>query len=464
MSMSRTIDRKISILVVDDDPVSRDVITEAVSENRDYDVVSVENPLKALEIVHTKTLDMIISDLSMPEMDGIELMKKVKQHDNSIDVIIVTGYGTIDSAVKAMKSGASDFLIKPVDLGELELILQKNLSRRKLIEENIELKRRLNQQYQIENIIKGVTPATKNLRTMIYKISQVDSSIMITGESGTGKEVVARCIHNNSNRSTKQFVPVFCSAIPHNLFESELFGYKKGSFTGAIKDKIGLLEYANGGTVFFDEISEVPLDMQVKLLRFLQEQEVQPIGSNVTKKVDIKIIAATNKDLKELVNNNQFREDLFFRLNVLPISIPPLRERREDIPIYIEHFLELYSKEKKKLKLHQSVLESFKNYSWPGNIRELENAIESLVVLAEKEVITFAELPHHLEHLKSQQKISSSIEIPTDNFFTLEQIEELYIKQVLDKTNWKKSKASKILDISRQTLDNKITKYQIIKP
>ena len=329
----------INILICDDDPVAGDLLYESLIDKEGFSVQLVDNPTKALEIIQEYPIDIVLSDLSMPEMDGIELLKRVKAIKNDIDFIIITGFGTIKNAVTAMKNGAIDFLLKPIDLTELDIILEKVVGYRKLVEENLQLKAKLNQHFHIENILIGVSSIINNMRSMIYKISTVDSPILIYGESGTGKEVVARCIHFNSERRKNNFVPVFCSAIPVNLFEAELFGYKKGSFTGAIRDKKGLLEYADHGTLFFDEVSEITLDMQVKLLRFLQEQEILPIGSNERIKVDVKIIAATNKDLKKLVAEGIFREDLYFRLNVLPVNIPPLRERKEDIPILIQHFL-----------------------------------------------------------------------------------------------------------------------------
>ena len=389
-----------NILIVDDDPLIRNSMYE-VLRLEGYDVGSVSNGMEAFEELKRVTYDIVITDLKMPELDGISLLKKIKENFNNVDVILITSYGSIDNAVSAMKYGAADYITKPIIDDEIKLCIRKLLKNRKMSQENDYLRRELvSKLNKFQNVI-GEDPKMQKIYSVIDMISNTSATVLIQGESGTGKGLIAQAIHESDpTRKDMPFVEVSCGALPETLLESELFGHVKGAFTSAIKDRIGRFELAHGGTIFLDEIDSISPMLQVKLLRVLQEKEFEKVGDTKTQKVDIRIIAATNQDLETLIQQSKFREDLFYRLNVINIKIPPLRDRKGDIPYLAEHFMNKFDQrfDKSIKKFDRNVMDRFFNYSWPGNIRELENIIERAVVLAQADNISINDLPYHLIH------------------------------------------------------------------
>jgi len=448
---------KEKILLVDDDASIRKVINYTLSQ-KNYIIIESDNGKEALNIFANEKIDLIITDLEMPELKGMDLIKEIKNIDPDALIIVITAYGTIETAVEAMKLGAFDFITKPFNSDALLHTIQKALKMKNLELENKYLKQVIINNYDWSNIITN----SSIMRSVLERASQaaeVDSTILIEGESGTGKELLAKGIHYNSKRKNKPFIIVNCGAIPENLLESELFGHKRGSFTGAIYDKKGKFEEADGGSLFLDEIAEIPPILQVKLLRVLQDKAIDKIGENKPINVDIRIIAATNKKLEDLVKKKIFREDLYYRLNVIPIHIPPLRDRKEDIPILANYFLEKANKRTgKNIKINKEVLTAFSKYSWPGNIRELANLIERLVVFSTKNEITVEDLPEDL--FQSFEFTDSFLEIP-ESGLNLKELERKLIIKALEKNNWNQSKAAKFLGITRNTLLYRMHKFRI---
>jgi len=385
------------ILIVDDEERMRRVL-QMMLEREGYEVKLAEHGAEALSLLAQEPFDLLITDMRMPEMNGLELLKNIKKIDERIPVIIITAYGTIQNAVEAMKHGAYDYILKPFDMEEMKTIISRALELERLRREREFLREEVWQQYRFEDLI-GRSPAMRNIFSQITRIAKTKSTVLITGESGTGKELVARAIHINSPRANAPFVAINCAALPENLLESELFGHVKGAFTGAVESHPGKFERADGGTLFLDEVSSMSPALQAKLLRVLETQEFERVGGTNTIKVDVRIIAATNKNLEELIREGKFREDLYFRLNVVPIKIPPLRERREDIPLLVRHFVEKFCKEMgKKIKsISKAAMEALVEYDWPGNVRELQNIIERAVVLSEGDTITVNDLPFRPE-------------------------------------------------------------------
>ncbi|MFQ3548609.1 MAG: sigma-54 dependent transcriptional regulator [Armatimonadota bacterium] len=372
-----------TILVVDDEPNIRRVL-EAVLTKDGYNVITAENGKKGLDIISKDpNIDLIISDLIMPDINGVELLTQAKEINPSAVVIMITAHGTIKSAVDAMKIGASDYITKPFELEEIKIVVKNAFEKKDLIEENKTLKSQLKTKFKPSNII-GSSPAMQEVFNTIEKVKDSKASVLIRGESGTGKEQIAKALHFNSIRADKPFVAVACVALSEQLLQSELFGHEKGSFTGAIGQKKGRFELANHGTLFLDEIGDIPSTIQMMLLRVLQEREFERVGGSETIKVDIRLITATNQNLEKLVEENKFREDLFYRLQVITINMPPLRERKEDIPLLADHFINMYSADNgKSLEgFNKEAIELMINYNWPGNVRELENTIERAIVLA----------------------------------------------------------------------------------
>ena len=390
--------RRVNILIVDDDQSVRDMLS-IVLKKEGYQVVDVESGLDALkELKNKKTkYDLVISDIKMPGVSGIELLRKIKTIDTELPVIMITAYASANDAVDAMKLGAEDYIIKPFNIEELKIIIAKSLRRRDLEQENIALKEILHEQRNFENIV-GRSSGMMKIFELIDTIAKTDSTILISGESGTGKELIARAIHNKSDRGHQRFVSINCGALPENLLESELFGHKKGAFTDAYQDKEGLFEVATGGTLFLDEIAEMSQNMQVKLLRSLQERIIRRVGSNSEIAIDVRIIAATNKDLARSIADSSFRKDLYYRLNVISIAVPPLRERKEDIPMLMNYFLDNFNKKMNKgiRGFSQEVIDQFMNYNWPGNVREVENFVERVVALEKDNLIGPGSLPPEL--------------------------------------------------------------------
>ncbi len=444
------------ILVVDDDQEMCQMLADvlAAEGHRVKTVTTGKDALASL----SEDVDLLITDLNLKEMKGLELMHRVKQQNPEIAVVIITAFGTVESAIEAMKMGAYDYISKPFKTDELIIVVHKALREGALHREVVRLRKAVGQEYQFENII-GKSKPMQVIFNLIQRVSNTSSNILITGESGTGKELVAKAIHYNSLRKDKPFIPINCAAIPETLLESELFGHVRGAFTDAKGDKAGLFEEAAGGTLFLDEISELPLNLQAKLLRVLQDKEVRRVGAGKSTKVDVRVIAASNLDLSEEVKQRKFRQDLFYRLNVLQIQVPPLRERRDDILPLAHHFLKKFQQEvAKPVKgFNESVLALFLDYSWPGNVRELENAVERAVILAQSDQITLSDLP---STLASSREDYSTLEKALDRQLSLEQLEQEYIARILEQAGGNKYQAAQILGIDRKTLYRKIGQFK----
>ena len=416
-----------------------------------YEVHLAASGKEALSIIKKHAIDLAILDVRLPEIDGIEVLKIIKSIDDSIEVIMVTAVITVGKAVEAIRHGAYDYLTKPFDIEVLAEQVEKVIEKRKLFRENVSLRKLIESDYQFEKIV-GKTPAILEVFKIIDEVAKSNATVLITGESGTGKELVARAIHNRSPRKDKLFVAINCAAIPENLLESELFGHERGSFTGASERQIGKFEIAHEGTLFLDEVGSLPLSMQAKLLRAIQEKEIERIGGLRPIPVDVRIISATNSDLRQEIKNRKFREDLFYRLNVIPIHLPPLRERKEDIPLLANHFLHKYNRQfNKKIKgFKAETSQLLMQYDWPGNIRELENLIERLVVLTREDEITPEKLPPEIKG-----ELPCKPEVTETKFFdAVRKFEAEFIKKALEKAGGKKGKAAKMLGIHRNTLLN----------
>jgi DNA-binding NtrC family response regulator len=438
---------KANILVVDDEKSMRDSMHMLLKE--EYQVHLASSGQEAIEAVKKQAIDLVLLDIRLPEIDGIEILKLIKGHDDSIEVIMITAMITVRHAVEAIRIGAYDYITKPFDIDALQDQVKKVLEKRMLLQENTSLKKLLEKDYQFEKIV-GKSKEIREVFKVIDDVARSNATVLLTGESGTGKELVARAIHNRSPRADKLFVAVNCAAIPENLLESELFGHERGSFTGAHERQIGKFEIASGGTLFLDEIGALPMPMQAKLLRAIQEKEIERIGAGYPTPVDVRIISATNSNLRENIKKYKFREDLYYRLNVIPIHLPPLRERKEDIPLLANHFLNKYNRAfGKKLKgVKKHALDLLVKYDWPGNIRELENLIERLVVLTKKTSIGTDRFP---AEIKGELPCTPN---PEDVSLTkaVQKFEADFIRQALSKSSGKKGKAAKMLGIHRNTL------------
>jgi two-component system response regulator HydG len=448
---------KEKILVVDDEQSHRTML-KAVLTKEGYDIFEADDGMSAVRSVENEPFDLILMDIRMTDMDGIEAMGQIKKMSPSIPVIMMTAYASVKTAVEALKSGAYDYLTKPLDIDELKILIKKALEHYRLQEENVFLKERLADRFNFSNII-GKSRRMKELFENLSLVAPSDATVLIYGESGTGKELVANAIHQNSPRAQKPFIKVSCAALPETLLESELFGHERGAFTGALSRKAGRFQLADGGTLFLDEVNVMSSTTQVKLLRVLQEREFEPLGSTKTIHVDIRLITATNRELEVEVKEGRFREDLFYRLNVVPIHLPPLRERKEDIPLLADHFFKLYQeKNKKSIKgFLPKTIDTLMRYDWPGNIRELENFIERAILLCRSEYISPKDLPPPLqgEQLEEQPIIS----IPSG--MTLEEVEREAIIQTLEENGGNRTQTAQILGISRKTLQNKLKEYGI---
>tara|TARA_B110001454_G_scaffold219199_1_gene251724 strand:- start:26584 stop:27990 length:1407 start_codon:yes stop_codon:yes gene_type:complete len=456
---------KAKILVVDDEESIREFL-EIMLRKEGYEITLAEDGQKAKELLQKKSFDMIISDLQMPNMTGIELLKYVRQDFPEIIFMMITAFGTTETAVEAMKMGAYDYLTKPFKIDEVRINISNALRSKNLEFENRSLKKELGKEFSFQNII-GNSPAMHHVFDLIKRVSQAPTNILVTGESGTGKEVIAKAIHYNGPLKDRPFVTINCGAIPENLMESEMFGHKKGSFTGAIADKLGLFEVADGGTLFLDEVGELPLSIQVKLLRSLQERVIRRVGATEDIKVDVRIIAATNRHLEEMVQKGTFRQDLYYRLNVIHIKTPSLRERKEDIPILAHHFLKKYNDKLNKniSSISTEAMENLKKYDYPGNVRELENMIERTVALEGGATVLPESLPP-LVNTSSGRKLASSNEIEvTDDGVDLDkiigQIEKELIIKAIHQANGIKKRAAKLLNITFRSMRYRIEKYNL---
>jgi DNA-binding NtrC family response regulator len=449
------------VLVIDDDASLRRVM-EMQLEEIGCDVLAAASGKEALGVLEEVTPDLVITDLRIPGMSGMDILKSLRKDHPELTVIMVTAYGTVRTAVEAMKAGAYDYLTKPIDYDELTLVVNRALEHQQLLEEVRNLRLTLDEKYGFESII-GRSKKLLRVLEMTSRVAQTDSIVLIRGETGTGKELLAKAIHQNSRRKNEPFVTINCGAIPSNLMESELFGHTKGAFTGATTAKNGRVETADGGTLFLDEIGELPLDLQIKLLRLIQHGEIEKVGASNSSKVDVRIIAATHRNLQAMIEDGTFREDLYYRLAVIPLELPPLRERLEDIPELVQHLF-LKSKQKHgrtELHLPESLLPGFSNYDWPGNIRELENVIERLVVLAVGDKISADDLP---EFLILGSSLPDLIRLDlSPQGISLEAIEKDLIIKALKKFNWNQTQAARYLDISRRTLNYRMEKHGIRK-
>lgn len=445
------------LLIIEDEKISRVSLTNILSKEN-FEVFAAEDGEKGLEMYYSLNPTIVITDLRLPKISGLEILDKIIQHNPECKVILITAFATVETAVKALKSGAYDYLTKPFNPEKLLSILRNIREMQNVIEENEILKKRLN---ILENkTIVGSSLVMQKLIALVKQLSLSDSTVLIQGESGTGKEVVARAIHNWGERNKHKFIAISCSSIPESLLESELFGYEKGAFTGAVSRKIGLFESANKGTVFIDDIDDFPLAMQVKLLRVLQEKQINRIGSNEPINIDVRIIAATKVDLRKKVDENLFRKDLYYRLNIIPINLPPLRERKEDIPELIEHFFIKYNALDKIKLLTPEIYKGLMEHNWEGNVRELENIVQRIIALSYTGNITLENLNLNISNKRKTNNLQE--EYPTYEEFMTSKEEEI-INWALDKCNGSITAAAKLLDIPRTTLISKIERLKTKK-
>ena len=450
------------ILVVDDEELQANIIAE-ILEKESYVVKKVYSAEEAIKMVSKNDFSVLLVDLKMPGIGGMGLLKMVKEKNIASNIIIMTAYGTIETAVEAMKNGAFDYITKPFSTDELLLNVDKAVKAHDLFKQNVQLKEELESIYEERKLV-GSSRSMKTVFDLIEKVSQNDNvNVLITGESGTGKELVAREIHARSARADMPFVAVNCSAIPETLLESELFGYEKGAFTGAVSNREGKFKKANYGTIFLDEIADMALNMQVKLLRVIQEKEVTPVGGDEPVTVDVRIISATNKDIESMVAHAEFRDDLYYRLNVVPIHIPPLRERREDIPILIEHIIQKLNRKLKKnvSMLSDEVLERLKSYNFPGNIRELENMLERAFILAGDESLRLEHFPMLISKQDEEAVFHRGNTLKNISTEARKKAESEAIRKVLNETNWNRVKAAQILGVDYKTLRRKMKELNI---
>jgi len=447
----------LKILVADDEKNMLWALTNVLSK-QGFKTFTARDGEEAIHQFNKHLPDVVLLDLKMPKKNGIEVLKEIKKINDSIPVIMITAHGNIETAIEAMKLGAFDYVQKPFEMEEINVLIKKALKIRDLTME-VELLRDELSRISRGNQIIGESPQIKEVMDLVNRVAKSNATVLILGESGTGKELVANAIHYNSDRKNKPFVKVNCGALPENLLESELFGHEKGAFTGAISRKIGRFERAHGGSIFLDEIGEMSFSTQVKLLRVLQEKQIERVGSTEVIDVDVRIIAATNKDLKRLVEEGRFREDLYYRLNVIPIKIPPLRERKQDIPLLVKYFLQKYSLEtgRRGMTISDSALDKLKTYSWPGNIRELQNVIERAVILSPGREITEDQLPPEIVKRDRQVELDE-FKLPK-NGVNLNDLEKSLIKQALDMTNDNQTEAARLLGITRHTLIYRMEKY-----
>jgi DNA-binding NtrC family response regulator len=466
------------ILVIDDDPSVRNILEDFL-QLKGFEVSVTGDGESGASLIQERRFDLFLVDLVLPGMGGIEVLKEVYSRNISIPAIIITGFGAIETAVEAIKLGAFDYITKPFILEELLLVVQRALDFSRLKQENLSLKRQLKQRYDFQGLI-GSSPQMQKVYGLIKKVSDTDATVLIEGESGTGKELIAKTIHFNSSRAQNPFLPFNCAAIPRDLLESELFGHERGAFTGAINTRIGRFERANGGTILLDEIGELHPSFQVKLLRVLQEREFERVGGSKTIKVDVRILAATNKNLEKETRAGNFREDLFYRLNVIPLHIPPLRERREDVSLLTDYFLTYFSKKRKRenVRMVPEVVHLFMQYPWPGNVRELQNLMERVIILSEDGLIVPKDLPQRFQDyqglpLPGQDQSEVSID-PNEPFREVllpeqgvnmnglvEEMEKSLIQQAIRKSKGVKSKAAELLGLKRTTLLEKMKKFEI---
>ncbi len=453
-----------NVLIVDDEILMRKFLEETL-ERFGIDVWTAKDGFMALELLKEKEFDVIFTDIKMPQMSGIELLRRAKGEYPDTEVVVMTAYGTVETAVDAMKIGAFDYILKPFSVDQIEIMLKKISDKHNLINENKYLKQEINRKYNFNEII-GTSYPMRNVMGLISKIATSKATVLIQGESGTGKELVARAIHYGSDRSNKPFIKLNCAAMPESLLESELFGHEKGAFTGAHTKRLGRFELANGGTILLDEVSEIPLHLQAKLLRVVQEREFERVGGEKSIKVDVRIIATTNRDLIQSIKKGEFREDLYYRLNVVPVFLPPLRKRPDDIIELTTFFINKYCAENGMdgFALSDNSIEKMLKYSWPGNVRELENIVERSVVMGAQEIIMPGEMIDNInddeESLLDQENIVSGDDFGFKIGTTVREMEKQLIFESLKANQWNKTKTAQMLDISIRTLRNKLNEYR----
>ncbi|MCX5887628.1 MAG: sigma-54 dependent transcriptional regulator [Proteobacteria bacterium] len=452
-------EKDVNILVVDDEEIVRESLCNWLKEDG-YQAEAVEDGFKALDIIKKKPWNVLFVDLKMPGMDGLEVMRRAKALQPEVPIVIITAYATVNTAVEAMKEGAYDYLVKPFNPEEISLIIRRLIEKQALLKENIFLRKELKKQFYFQDLI-SKSRKMQDIFELARTVAKSTSTILILGESGTGKELLARAIHLESLRADTPFVSVSCAALTETLLESELFGHEKGAFTHAISQKKGKFEIANGGTIFLDEIGDIGPKLQLDLLRILQEKEFSRVGGNEVIKVDVRIIAATNRDLKKAIEEGKFREDLYYRLNVISILIPPLRERKEDIPLLVDHFIEKFNIEmKKKIEgISPEALNSIMAYIWPGNVRELENTIERAMVITKGTMINVADLG--LPSRAEENSLTDAVTPSGDK--SMKAVEKEHMAKILKENDWNIQRSAEILGIDRVTLYNKIRKYELKK-
>jgi DNA-binding NtrC family response regulator len=446
-----------TILLVDDDASLRRVLSHHLTE-AGYQVLTAADGKEGLSVFTEQQVDLVITDIQMPELSGLEMMRRISVMSPDVMVLVITAHGSIETAVEAMKLGAYDYITKPFNREELLLTVAKGLEHTALVRENRSLKQFIESRFTLDNII-GNSQAMQRVFHLVEKVARTDLAILITGESGTGKELIAKAIHQHSTRRDGPFAIINCGAIPEGLLESELFGHRKGSFTGAYANARGKLEAADKGTVFLDEIGELPLALQVKLLRVIEGGEFSRIGETETRRADVRFLAATNRDLAKMVEDGRFREDLYFRLKVVPVHLPPLRERREDIPLLADYFLKEVAQRYERTGLHfeKEVFRYFQAYAWPGNIRELKHTVERLAVITESDAVGIKDLPDNMTATTGNAS-NVLIQLPDDGI-DLEEVEREILRQSLDKHEWNQTRAAQYLNITRSALIYRMQKF-----
>lgn len=455
----------VRVLIVDDDEAHAEAVAESLERLGRYECTVANTGARGAALIESDTFDIVITDLRMADIDGLAILRKTKEELPDAEVILLTGHGSINSAVTAMQHGAYTYLTKPLDIHELRAAVEKASERLRLIRQTAELNRRLDEKFGFEGVV-GSSPQMHRIISILQQVAPTDSTVLIQGENGTGKELVARAIHQNSRRKSKPFVPLNISALPESILESELFGHEKGSFTGAERRRIGQFEYSNGGTLFLDEVGEMPMNTQIKLLRVLEDGQITRVGTNEPIKVNVRMVAATNADLKEMVAKGTFRKDLFYRLNVINIVLPPLRERRNDIPLLMDHFLKemLARHNKQATGLSKAAQGALLAYDWPGNIRQLRNTIERMVVVDLDGLLDVDDLPDDIPPLHPDR--ADSARAPLDGGGAgglvgrpLEEVEKFYIQRALELTEGRREEAAAMLGIGERTLYRKIKEW-----
>jgi DNA-binding NtrC family response regulator len=445
------------VLVVDDEQNQRDIL-QMILDSEGYETVTAANGQRALDVARTQAFEAVLTDLKMPDMDGIALLTELARAQPAASVVLMTAHGTITSAVDAMRKGAMDYLTKPIEKDVLLVVLGRAVERSRLLRENRMLQEQLRDRFRIDNIV-GAHGSMQDVFRIVHKVAASSATVLVYGESGTGKELIARALHHQSDRRERPFWAVNIAALPESILEAELFGHEKGAFTGAEARKIGLFEQASGSTLFLDEVGDLKRDLQVKLLRALQEREILRVGGTERVRIDVRIVAATNRDLEAEVRAGRFREDLFYRLNVIPIVLPPLRDRRTDIPLLVEHFMRKHADPRRPKEMSEAALNILAAYSWPGNVRQLESVIERAVLLAEEEVIVPGDLPAAVRAGITTMRGPLALDIP-DSGIDLDEVERTLILKALEKTEGNVSRAARLLGLSRRTLQYRLEKIQ----